>query len=109
MANSLTLLDQIFASQKEAESFFYQIRDTSWENKTAITEGRQFELLRALYEEYCRCTDWPLPGKAVSFLARYIGREGGTTVGFGVIFDNGKETEFSARKAIKAVAAGVAQ
>ena len=40
-------------------------------------------------------------------MAKYIGREGGTTVGFGVTFDNGKETEFSARKAIKAVAAGV--
>jgi len=70
MANSLTVFDQTFSSQKEAEFFFYQIRDAS-------------------------------------FLARYIGREGGTTVGFGVTFDNGKETEFSARKAIKAVAAGV--
>ena len=107
MANSLPVFDQNFSSQKEAEFFFYQIRDGSWESKTAITEGRQFDLLKALYEEYCRCTDWPLPGKAVSFMAKYIGREGGTTVGFGVTFDNGKETEFSARKAIKAVAAGV--
>ena len=66
MANSLTVFDQNFSSQKEAEFFFYQIRDGSWESKTAITEGRQFDLLKALYEEYCCCTDWPLPGKAVS-------------------------------------------
>ena len=106
MANSLTVLDQTFASQKEAEMFFYRIRDSSWETKTAITEGRDFQMLKALYEDYCRCTDWPMLGNAESFMARYIGRDGGTTVGFGVTFDNGKETEFSARKAIKAVATG---
>jgi len=29
MANSLTVFDQTFSSQKEAEFFFYQIRDAS--------------------------------------------------------------------------------
>ena len=104
MANPLTVVNMTFPSQKAAEKFFYQIRDDNWSSKAIILEGQSFKLLCTLYEEYCRCTNWPLTGRPISFRAKHIGRQGGTTVGFGVKFDNGTEVEFSVRKAIQAIA-----
>lgn len=108
MANNLKVLDLEFTSQAEAKAYFYKIRDDFWTTKAVISESTVFEQLRELYEQYCKCTNWAMPGKPVSFRVKNIGRgqgaSGGTTQGFAVTFDNGEETEFSADKAIKAIA-----
>lgn len=108
MANRLKVLDLEFSSQTEAKAYFYEIRDEYWKTKAVISETKVFAELKDLYEQYCKCTNWTMPGKPVSFrvknIARGHGASGGTTQGFAVTFDNGEEVEFSADKAIKAIA-----
>lgn len=108
MPKSLSVLNQIFPTQKAAEEFFYKIRDESIAKGGEITASREFDLLHELYVKYCEYTSWPVPSDPIAFCARNIGRgvgaNGGTTQGFVVKFSNGKEQEFSARKAIKAIA-----
>jgi hypothetical protein len=108
MPNKLKVLDQIFSSQKDAEAFFYQIRDNNFGAATDIAASKDFDLLRELYVKYCECTGWPMSEDPVAFCVRNIGRgsgaSGGTTQGFVVKFSNGTEQEFSARKAIRAIA-----
>lgn len=108
MPNQLMVLDESFLSQKDAEAFFYQIRDKYFGTATEIAASKEFELLRELYVKYCEYTVWPMPGEPVAFYVRNIGRgvgpNGGTTQGFVVKFNNGSEQEFSAKKAIKAIA-----
>lgn len=109
MANRLKVLDLDFSSQAEAKNHFYKIRDKYWETKAVISDSTVFDQLKELYEQYCKCTNWPIPGKPVSFRVKNIGRgqgaSGGTSQGFAVTFDNGEEVEFSADKAIKSIAA----
>lgn len=108
MANAVKLLDLSFESQKAAEEYFYNIRDEYWKSKQVIRDSVIFEQLKALYEQYCKETNWPMPGTPVSFRVknnhRGQGSSGGTTQGFAVTFDNGEEKEFSAEKAIQAIA-----
>lgn len=108
MANKLTVLDLTFYSQASACDYFYNIRDEYWQSKAVISDSKVFDQLSALYERYCECTDWPITSKPVSFRVKNISRgqgsSGGTTQGFAVTFDNGKEVDFSAEKAIRAIA-----
>ena len=108
MANRVRVADLEFSSQKDARAFFYDIRDKYWGSQEVIEQGDSFTRLKALYEDYYHATNWPMPGAPVSFRVKHIGRgqggSGGTTQGFAVTFDNGEETEFSADKAIKAIA-----
>lgn len=108
MPNKLTVLDLEFASQAKANEYFYKIRDDYWLSKAVIKDSPIFDRLKSLYEQYCQCTNWPIPGKPVSFRVKNIGRgsgsSGGTSQGFAVTFDNGEEQEFSAKEAIKAIA-----
>lgn len=108
MPKSLTILDRRFESQREAEVFFYGIRDRYWADGGDIRDSLEFELLCELYIKYCDCTAWPLPATPVAFyvrnIARGAGSKGGTTQGFVVKFNNGSEQEFSAKNAIKEVA-----
>ncbi|SFX07631.1 hypothetical protein [Pseudomonas sp. NFACC36] len=108
MPNSLSILDQSFSSQKAAEVFFYRIRDENIASGGDITDSAMFDLLRELYVKYCESTNWSMPSEPIAFYARNIkrgsGADGGTTQGFVVKFIDGNEEEFSAKKAIKAVA-----
>ncbi|MEB2651436.1 hypothetical protein SOP89_08620 [Pseudomonas siliginis] len=108
MPKSLSVLDQCFPSQKSAEDFFYGVRDENIASGGEITKSAVFDLLRELYVKYCEYTNWPMTAEPVAFYARNIGRgvgvSGGTTQGFVVKFSDGKEQEFSAKKAIKAIA-----
>lgn len=108
MPSSIFILDKSFPSQKAANEFFYQIRDANIAKKGDITFGSEFDVLRELYVKYCEYTDWPMPAEPTAFYARNIGRgtgsQGGTTQGFVVKFSNGSEQEFSARKAVSAIA-----
>lgn len=108
MPKPLSIHDRSFPSQKAAEEFFYKIRDALITKGLDITNGADFDVLRELYVKYCECTNWAMPGEPVAFYARNIGRGvgglGGTTQGFVVKFSQGAEQEFSARKAIKAIA-----
>lgn len=107
MPKSLSVLDQCFPSQKAAENFFYGIRDENIASGGEITSSAVFDLLRELYVKYCEYTNWPMTAEPVAFYARNIGRgvgvSGGTTQGFVVKFSDGKEQEFSAKKAIQAI------
>ncbi|HGM7228795.1 TPA: hypothetical protein ACVFG4_000029 [Pseudomonas aeruginosa] len=108
MPKPLEILHQSFSSQAEAEEFFYGIRDKNLISGGDIAGSVDFDLLCELYVKYCEYTDWPLPADPVAFYARNIARgvgpNGGTTQGFVVKFNDGSEQEFSAKKAIKAVA-----
>lgn len=108
MPKPLKILDRSFASQKEAEEFFYSLRDKCLASESDIVNSVDFDLLCDLYVKYCEYTDWPLPSAPCAFYARDISRgsgsSGGTTQGFVVKFKDGTEDEFSARKAIRAVA-----
>lgn len=108
MPKPLKILDRNFASQKEAEEFFYGLRDSNLANGGDIAGSIDFDLLCELYIKYCEYTDWPLSSAPRAFYARDIARgagaSGGTTQGFVVKFEDGAEDEFSARKAIRAVA-----
>lgn len=108
MPKSLSVLDQCFPSQKAAENFFYGIRDENIASGGEITSSAVFDLLRELYVKYCEYTNWPMTAEPVAFYARNIGRgvgvSGGTTQGFVVKFSDGNEQEFSAKRAIQAIA-----
>ncbi|WP_233080817.1 hypothetical protein [Rheinheimera soli] len=105
MANQITILGKVFNSQADAEKYFYDIRDKLWRDQETIIQGAEFDMLHNLYKQYCESTDWPIPGDVVSFrvknIARGSGSAGGTSQGFAVMFSTGKESEFSARTAIK--------
>jgi len=109
MPKPLTVLDHTFSSQKAAEEFFYKIRDANIEsNGENIVDGADFDILRELYVKYCEYTNYHMSAAPIAFYARNIARgaggKGGTTQGFVAKFADGKEEEFSARKAIKAIA-----
>ena len=110
MANELVLLDHTFESQKEAEAYFYALRDKYSASAADITQPQEFELLRELYLKYCEYTDWPVPASPIAFCVRNVGRgvggKGGTTQAFVVRFNSDAKTdkEFSAKKAIQAIA-----
>lgn len=108
MPKPLKILDRSFVSQKEAEEFFYGLRDRNLASGGDIASSIDFDLLRELYLKYCEYTDWLLSSAPCAFYARDIARgagaSGGTTQGFVVKFEDGTEEEFSVRKAIKAVA-----
>lgn len=108
MPKPLQVLDRSFRSQKAAEVYFYGVRDKYLANGGDITDSAEFDLLCELYIKYCECTNWPLPASPVAFyvrnIARGVGARGGTTQGFVVKLKDGSEKEFSAQKAISAVA-----
>ena len=110
MPNEFAVLDQSFSSQKEAEVYFYHIRDKYNGSKADIADSREFAMLRELYLKYCEYTEWPVPGVPIAFCVRDIGRgrgnSGGTTQAFVVRFnaDVKSDKEFSAKKAIQAIA-----
>ncbi|MBA6421574.1 hypothetical protein KEM63_14670 [Halopseudomonas nanhaiensis] len=108
MPNPLKVLDHSFKSQMEAEQFFYGIRDKYLAIGGDIKDSADFDLLCELYVKYCEYTDWPLPASPIAFytrnISRGVGPKGGTTQGFVVKFNNGSEQEFSAKRAIRALA-----
>jgi hypothetical protein len=108
MPKPLRILDRSFSSQTEAEEFFYAIRDKNLASGGDIAHSNDFDFLRELYVKYCEYTDWPMPAEPVAFYVRNIARgagpSGGTTQGFVVKFNDGSEREFSAKRAVKAVA-----
>jgi hypothetical protein len=108
MPNPLIIKGQRFSSQTEAERFFYAMRDENLVSGGEIKGSAEFDLLEDLYVRYCQATNWPTPGHPVAFYARNIARgsdrNGGTTQGFVVKFNDGSEQEFSIKKAVRAVA-----
>ncbi|MFK4131956.1 hypothetical protein ACI2KR_06630 [Pseudomonas luteola] len=108
MPNPVIILDKSFSTQKEAETFFYNIRDQNVGSGSDISNSPEFEMFKDLYLKYCEYTNWAVPSEPIAFYARNIGRgvgsAGGTTQGFVVKFSDGSETEFSVRRAIREVA-----
>lgn len=109
-SNPLIILDKKFLSQAKAKEYFDPIRLDSFNNKTTITEGENFLLLKEAYKLYCQYTNWKIPADPIGFYARNIGKKGGTTIGFGINFPEGtefrkdKDNIFSIDNAIKEIA-----
>jgi hypothetical protein len=66
--------------------------------------AQAFRELKALYEEYCRKTNWPSNSPPVGFFPMYERGKGYTTRCFGVEFEDGSKDRFSLDKALSAVA-----
>jgi hypothetical protein len=64
-----------------------------------------FAELKALYDEYCRKTNYNLPAPVVAFYPTMEKRSAGYTRCIGVSFQDGSTTKFSLDKALSAVAA----
>lgn len=65
---------------------------------------QEFREIKALYEEYCRKTNWPLSSPPVAFYPMHERGPGYTTRCFGVEFKDGSKNRFSLDKALSAVA-----
>jgi hypothetical protein len=91
-----------FDSVSSGKTHFDKIlKDTPMD--THVTP-QEFNELRALYEAYCRKTNWPLNSPPAAFYPTYERGAGYTTKCFAVRFDDGSEGRFSLDKALRAVA-----
>jgi hypothetical protein len=66
--------------------------------------GQEFQDIGALYEAYCRKTDWILNSPPVAFFPKLESGNGYTTRCFGIKFEDGSTDRFSLDKALSAVA-----
>jgi hypothetical protein len=66
--------------------------------------AQEFREINALYEGYCRKTNWPLSSSPAAFYPMHERGKGYTTRCFGVDFKDGSKSRFSLDKALSAVA-----
>jgi hypothetical protein len=66
--------------------------------------GPEVADIRAVFDEYCTKTGWPLPSPAASFYPTHERGPGYTTRCYGVKFDDGSTDTFSMLKALRAIA-----
>ena len=97
LGNGLT-----FESLTAGKAHFEKIlKDTAL--GTHVT-AQEFREINALYEEYCRKTNWPLSSSAAAFYPTHEHGKGYTTRCFGVEFKDGSKNRFSLDKALNAAA-----
>jgi hypothetical protein len=66
--------------------------------------GQEFQDIKALYDEYCRKTNWILKSPVKAFFPKNETGKGFTTKCFGIEFEDGSTDRFSLDKALSAVA-----
>ena len=66
--------------------------------------GQNYNEVAALYEAYCKKTNWPIPSPVAGFFPKYERGKGFTTKCFGIEFLDGSIDRFSLDKALSAVA-----
>lgn len=97
-----------FATKGEAETYYLEQSKILADSKTVLQTGQLFLELKEIYEIYCDCTDWPLPGLVTGFSATQTRRQNGTTWStttcYRAHFDNGEQKEFSVIEALKKIA-----
>jgi hypothetical protein len=92
----------VFSSISAGKAHFDRIlKNTPLEQHVTPQE---FSEVRALYELYCRNTNWPLHSPPKAFFPTYKKGPGYTTTCFGVEFLDGKKDHFSLDRALSAVA-----
>jgi len=64
--------------------------------------GREFQEIAALYEAYCRKTNWPVRSPPAAFFPKNESGPGYTTRCFGIEFKDGSTGRFSVDKALSA-------
>jgi hypothetical protein len=77
------------------------LKSTAIETDVAANE---FNELKALYEQYCTKTNWPLNSPPTAFYPTYERGPGYTTRCFGIRFQDGSTGRFSLDKALSEVA-----
>ena len=65
---------------------------------------QEFAQINALYEAYCKKTNWPINSQPAAFFPMHDRGKGYTTRCFGVAFKDGSTGRFSLDKALSAVA-----
>lgn len=90
-----------FESLQAANLYFDGLRERP---KGTTFSGQELDNLRALYEDYCRVTKYPVPGKITGFHTAFEPRPGGSHPCFFVEFESGKPKPFSQIKALKEIA-----
>ncbi|MFH1344392.1 MAG: hypothetical protein ABIL01_24815 [Pseudomonadota bacterium] len=91
-----------FATIASAKAHFDPIRSNS--PLDVDVAASHYVELKALYEEYCRKTDYSVTSPVISFYPTMEKRNGGYTRCLGVRFQDGSKTTFSLDKALSAVA-----
>jgi hypothetical protein len=66
--------------------------------------AQEFQDIKALYDAYCRKTDWIVKSRVSAFFAKNESEEGYTTRCFGIEFQDGSMHRFSLDKALSAAA-----
>jgi hypothetical protein len=66
--------------------------------------GQEFQDINALYEAYCRKTQWVLSSPPAAFFPKLESGNGYSTRCFGIKFEDGSTDRFSLDKALSAVA-----
>lgn len=66
--------------------------------------GQEFQDIKALYDEYCRKTNWIIKSPVKAFFPKNETGKGFTTKCFGIQFEDGATDRFSLDKALSAVA-----
>jgi len=66
--------------------------------------GQEFQDMKALYDAYCRKTNWTVKSPVAAFFAKNESGKGFTTRCFGIQFEDGSTDRFSLDKALSVVA-----
>jgi hypothetical protein len=66
--------------------------------------GQEFQDIKALYEAYCRQTNWVIKSPVTAFFPKNETGNGFATKCFGIQFEDGSTGRFSLDKALSAVA-----
>ena len=66
--------------------------------------GQEFKDISALYEAYCKKTNWHLASPVAGFFPKHERGKGFTTKCFGIEFEDGSVDRFSLDKALSAIA-----
>jgi hypothetical protein len=64
--------------------------------------GKELQDIAALYEAYCRKTNWPVSSPPTAFFPKNEGGPGYSTRCFGIEFEDGSTGRFSLDKALSA-------
>jgi hypothetical protein len=66
--------------------------------------GQEFQEIKALYDAYCRKTNWVVKSPVAAFFPKNEIGKGFTTKCFGIQYEDGSTDRFSLDKALSAVA-----
>ena len=91
-----------FAKAGDAREFFKAVLSDGVLNVRLV--GVEHEMVDVLFRDYCRATNWTMPGNPVGYRRDWNQAHGSATRGFFVIYDNGTEDDFSYIKAVRAIA-----